>query len=740
MSSHGTSRRTALLQTLELEDRLTPTQAAFDPEHVLVSFAEVVPEAWRTASLAGSAGVKGFEALGLGLYRVAVSPGVDRDVAERELRGLSGTTSVGPDYIIRTQTVPNDPVWNANRSAGNSIGLPAAWSTTTGTGQTIVAVIDTGIDVTHPDLAPNLWRNPGEIAGNNRDDDGNGFIDDLHGVDFTTNSNNLTDSVQHGTHVAGIIGAVGNNGQGVAGVNWRTRIMPLKFIGANGGLTSDAVRALDYALRNGAKIINASWGGSPYDTAFAAALNRARSAGAIVVASAGNYATDTDRSPFYPAAYTTQFNNVLGVAATDDAGNLASWSNFGATSVTVAAPGVNITSTLNNGRYGALGGTSMAAPFVSGALALLWDQNPTWTYSQILDKLKTSVDRLPGLSGKVATGGRLNVAELVNAGPVNPPALPVAPPPPTADRTGPRVVAAQFSGAKAGQFDRVRLTFSEAVNAATLTNANVAVAGPTSTLSISSVIPTAGTNGTQFTLLFSRAQSTTGSYTMRVHSGVRDISGNPLDQNGNGITGEAGDFFQITSHLAGTASPPPPTVPVAPPPVSPPSGSRVNYTPGLLPRIVLPRRTTRFEIVVNETFAVEDLTVTLNLVHPRPGDLSLRLSAPDGRRATLVNRTGFAATTTFADRNGTKPLQPLSTFQGAPARGTWVLELFDLGDGGAGSLNTVSLGFARTSIAARSLWPAGAPHSLNAEDLDSSSDERNRAILGGRSDAIAKVR
>jgi subtilisin family serine protease len=210
-------------------------------------------------------------------------------------------------------------------------------------------VIDSGVDFTHPDLLPNLWRNPGEVPGNGRDDDGNGFVDDLYGADFVNNDGTPEDDLGHGTHVAGIIGAAGNNGQGVTGVAWTTRVMALKFMGgAAGGFTSDAVRALDYAVANGARVVNASWGGpqAGADPTLSAAVGRARAAGVVIVAAAGNNAANTDAALFYPAGYTVQFDNVVSVAATDGADNLAAFSNYGPRSVTIAAPGLDVNSTL----------------------------------------------------------------------------------------------------------------------------------------------------------------------------------------------------------------------------------------------------------------------------------------------------------------------------------------------------------------------------------------------------------
>ena len=331
------------------------------------------------------------------------------------------TTGAGPD--VHADRVPNDPS-APSQYALAAIQAPAAWDVAVGTGKTVVAVIDSGLDLTHPDLGANLWTNPGEVAGNGLDDDGNGFVDDVHGYDFGRDLPDPTDDFGHGTHVAGILGAAGDNKLGVVGVDWHATIMPLRFLDARGdGYTGDAARALNYAVANGAKVVNCSWGGAAPSPALAAAVARARAAGVVVVAAAGNGSRDLATASNYPASYAAAFDNVVSVAATDYQDRLAGFSNYGAT-VTLAAPGDGILSTLPRGQSGTKSGTSMATAFVSGALALLWDTHPEWTAAQVVAKLKASVDVLPALAGKTATGGRLNVARLLDGtatAPVPPP-------------------------------------------------------------------------------------------------------------------------------------------------------------------------------------------------------------------------------------------------------------------------------------------------------------------------------
>jgi subtilisin family serine protease len=302
-------------------------------------------------------------------------------------------------------------------TAGADIAAPRAWSTTTGDADTVVAVIDTGTDINHPDLKNNVWINPGETAGNGVDDDKNGYVDDVNGWDFHNNDASVYDAASedsHGTHVAGTIAAEGNNGIGVTGVNWKAKIMPLKFLGPNGGYTSNAVKAIDYAVAKGAKISNNSWGGGGYSQTLKDAISRADASGHLFIAAAGNGGSDgigddNDATPSYPASYDNP--NIVSVAATDSKDALAGFSNYGGASVDLAAPGVGILSTLPGNTYGSYNGTSMATPHVSGVAALLKSKNPAADDATLKERLIKSVDARSNLSGKTTTGGRLNAAE-----------------------------------------------------------------------------------------------------------------------------------------------------------------------------------------------------------------------------------------------------------------------------------------------------------------------------------------
>ena len=315
---------------------------------------------------------------------------------------------------------------------GMDISAPQAWDITTGSRNVVVAVIDSGIDVTHPDLAGNIWTNPGEVAGNGIDDDRNGFVDDVHGWNFAGNNSDVSDGYGHGTHVAGIIGAIGNNGIGVSGVNWQVSIMALRVQDNSGvGYTSAVVGALQYATRMrrdfGINIVvtNNSWesvGG--YSAGIEDLIRQQGQAGITFVAAAGNHGTDNDLLPRYPGNY--NLPNVISVASLTASGDLAGSSDYGLTTVDLAAPGTLIQSTWKGGGYAALSGTSMAAPQVSGVVALLAAAKPGITVAEVRAAILGRTTPVAALAGKTVTGGRLNAFAALAS--LNVAAAPVPPP------------------------------------------------------------------------------------------------------------------------------------------------------------------------------------------------------------------------------------------------------------------------------------------------------------------------
>ena len=394
-----------------------------------------------------------------------------------------------------------------------------AWNTTTGSNQVIVADTDTGITYNHPDLYDNVWINQAEIPSsvlpNLTDVNGDGVItfyrlecrgersegqpgarqdhrhqrrrassprptcwrldssggwasgstqdgdtaypDDLIGWNFVSNNNNPIDQNGHGTFTAGEIGAVGNNGVGVAGTAWNVQVMPVQFLDSTGsGTDVAAAEAIDYAVDHGAKVINASWGGSGTDPTIAAAIQYADQHGVIIVAAAGNSTSDDDTNFFAPASYSSQYPNVISVAAIGSNGALASFSNYGTGTVQLAAPGLNVFGTVPGG-YGDDSGTSMAAPLVTGTIALVEAAHPTWSMSQVIDAVLDHTTPDAALAGKVTTGGIVNAAAAV------------------ANTVGPYVVSGSPDGSvnNPSGLSTVQLTFNEEINPSTFT----AVAG-----------------------------------------------------------------------------------------------------------------------------------------------------------------------------------------------------------------------------------------------------------------------
>lgn len=341
-----------------------------------------------------------------------------------------------PNYIISLSGAPNDPrfseLWGlhntgqTNGTADMDINAPEAWNLTTGSSDVVVGVVDTGVNYLHPDLVENIWTNPNEIPNNGLDDDGNGVVDDIHGFNAVTRSGNPLDDHGHGSHCAGTIGAHGNNQNGIAGVNWNVKIMGLKFLSASGsGSTADAILAIDYAVsqkRAGVnlRVLSNSWGGGGFSQALEDAISEANDAGILFVAASGNSGLDTDSIPNYPSNY--ELSNVLSVAAVDQDGNLASFSNYGATSVDLAAPGVSILSTVTGRGYATYSGTSMATPHVSGVAALVLAREPSLSTSQLKARLVNSVKALTTLTGVTVSGGMVDAYNALtnSSNPTNP--------------------------------------------------------------------------------------------------------------------------------------------------------------------------------------------------------------------------------------------------------------------------------------------------------------------------------
>lgn len=388
--------------------------------------------------------------------RVKLDAGMSVDRAIAALKNRPGVVSAEPNWMVSAAAVSNDPYYTGSgrlwgmygddqpvasgpTGTTNAFGSQAekAWDAGfVGSKSVVVGIVDEGIDITHPDLRDNIWVNPFETAGDGIDNDGNGYVDDVNGWDFVHGDNTVYDAGEddHGTHVAGTIGGVGGNAIGVAGVNWNVTMISTKFLGPNGGTTADAIKALDYLTdlktRHGIGIVaaNNSWGGGGYSSALHSAIIRAAKADILFVAAAGNNATNTDSTVYYPQGYSTlqgttttsaaSYESVISVAAITSSGALASYSNYGSRTVDIAAPGSGIYSTLPGGTYGAYDGTSMATPAVTGTAALYAAAYPGASAATIRGALMSNARPTASLVGKTVTGGRLDVAATLNAAPL----------------------------------------------------------------------------------------------------------------------------------------------------------------------------------------------------------------------------------------------------------------------------------------------------------------------------------
>ncbi|MCO5142739.1 MAG: S8 family serine peptidase [Oligoflexia bacterium] len=388
-------------------------------------------------------GVRSIEAFETNNEFYLVKLNNDQDMAffMEEMESNPSVQYAEPNYIVKalgdrdadSEVLPNDTdfdkLWGMKNvgqkdssgqtgKVGADIGATKAWTTTTGNKDVLVAVIDTGVDYTHDDLVGNIYMNPGESGDgketNGIDDDGNGFVDDFHGWNFAgVSNNNPMDDNDHGTHVSGTIGGMGNNAKGVAGVNWNTSILPVKFLtGGGSGTLADAVKAIQYATLMNAHVMNNSWGGGGFTQTMFDAITAAKDKGLLFIAAAGNDSSNSDRSPHYPAGY--QIENVIAVAATTNTDALATFSTYGKRTVHIAAPGHKIYSTIPGNQYDTFSGTSMATPHVAGAAALLWGTSSSMPMSEVKDRLLRSRDFIGHLARKVASGGRLNIYNAIN--------------------------------------------------------------------------------------------------------------------------------------------------------------------------------------------------------------------------------------------------------------------------------------------------------------------------------------
>jgi subtilisin family serine protease len=431
--SASTARRgSAPLAVQELRTELTREGQEVVSGELLVRFKSGSEGSMRAHGMMGAQVMRTYRFLP-GLQRVSLPPGTDVELAVEAYRADPDVLYAEPNAVYRIDVTPDDPefedLWglhNTGQSGGvadTDLNMPEAWEVTTGSDDTVIAVIDTGINYLHEDLATNMWVNPGEIPDNDVDDDGNGYVDDVHGINAINGSGDPLDDNRHGSHCAGTIAGRGNNTRGVAGVNWRAKLVACKFLSAAGsGATADAVECMDYlhGLRtrtaNPVNVIASSnsWGGGTFSQALQDSIARHLEAGILFIAAAGNSSANNDVTNNYPSNY--PLPNIIAVAAIDRSNTLASFSSYGRRRVHVGAPGVDILSTVLGQDYALLSGTSMATPHVSGLVGLLKAQDPSRDWRALKNLVLAGGVDSPAVAGRTITGKRIRAADVDGKG------------------------------------------------------------------------------------------------------------------------------------------------------------------------------------------------------------------------------------------------------------------------------------------------------------------------------------
>jgi len=603
----------------------------------------------------------------------------------------------------------------------NGIRAEAAWAATASVQDVVIAVIDSGVMIEHPDLAANIWTNPGEIAGNGIDDDNNGFVDDLHGWDFVDGDNQPNDLAGHGTHVAGTIAAVRDNGIGVAGVAHNAKIMPIRFLDANGqGFVSDALSGLDYALRNGAKVSNNSWGGGAPSSAFSATLDRANSEGHLFVASAGNESTDIDDSPSFPASYPQ--SNILSVASLTSGGQLSSFSNFGTTSVDIAAPGSSIRSTYsltdpsisgieieNGAAYISLNGTSMAAPHVSGIASLLYGLDPTLTPQQVIELIidgGRTLSTLNSLRWSKTVDAEKSIALLNTV----PPSISIS-----GASNGDELFLGESVTLTATASSSLGANLSNSVTWRT-PNGVVAHTGSSFTFTPTSI----GSNTVIASIVEANGRSATTSVTLSV-SEMRFRVLSPTSP----VPLVVGDNLTATWAWPGQSN--------QTGEVAIESIYRYEVEPNSSAGAIVDNRSTSVALNVGESFLVGIVSVGLRLSHSYVGDLTISLTSPSGERVNLYQEDGGSgnnfgsgdrscdgeltifteAADDFVSNLSAPYLGPvrasesLTAMENTSANGQWVLTVTDNAVEDTGTIHCVELDL--TNASSRKIIGTGVP-------------------------------
>ncbi|MFT5757260.1 MAG: serine protease [Alteromonadaceae bacterium] len=554
-----------------------------------------------------------------------------------------------PDYLVNAQVIPNDSrfdeLWglhNTGQTGGTAdadIDAPEAWDISTGSSDVVVGVIDTGVDYNHPDLAANAWVNPGEIAGDGIDNDNNGYIDDVHGINAITNSGDPMDDAGHGSHVSGTIGGTGNNAEGVTGVNHHVAIAGCKFLDAAGsGSTSDALKCMDYmvALKNNGinvRVLNNSWGGGGSSQAMVDAINATQAADILFVAAAGNSALDNDSNPHYPSSYS--HDSVFSIASTTHSDSMSSFSQWGLTSVDMGAPGSDILSTTPGGGYASYSGTSMATPHVAGVAALVLSVNADLTFLELKNLLMNSGDYNPALSGKTVSGKRLNAhTALLDADPT--PGFGISVLPSTVTLVAGDTASYSFDVSSIADWSgTIDLTVTDALGSASLSASSV-TPGQSFTLSVPTSADTAWGNY-EFNVTATSGELVKEK-TVALHvkpQGLNDFTydnSSPADIPDNDPTG-------ITSVIS-----------------------------------------------ISDDLTVFAASTFLNISHTYIGDLIVKLTSPAGTTATLHSKAGGSADDIVQSF-------PSAAFNGESTLGDWTLSIEDTVAVDTGMLNNWSITF-----------------------------------------------
>lgn len=562
------------------------------------------------------------------------------------LRKNPNVKYVEPNYEWTTSVTPDDPgfgdLWGLNNTGQNGgvedadIDALEAWDVTTGSSDVIVAVIDGGVDYTHPDLAANMWQNPGEIPGDGIDNDGNGFVDDIYGIDTFFNDSDPMDLGGHGTHVAGTIGAVGNNGEGVVGVNHEVSIIACKFLDEGSGSTAGAIGCIDYITglkNNGVNVraTNNSWGGGGFSQALQDSITAAGAADILFLAAAGNSGADNDVSANYPSNYDN--DHIVAVASTNRSDGDSTYS-FGLESVDLAAPGSAIVSTYLNDGYASLSGTSMATPHVTGAAALIWSINPALTALEVKQILMDSGDDNAWAEGRTVSGKRLNANNALEAADPDPGfLLNVAP------------VNQQITAGESASFDFGLSSIAGFNEEITLSLEDASGLG---VLSTTSALP-----GDSVTLdVFTNDETPWGDYSMTVTATSGEIE-----------KSKSVGLFVLPQGL-----------------------NTFPYEAQDVPVPTLPNEEDPDDLGLDSVISIADeitvfgMAVSVDISHTWSGDLILTLTSPAGTSTTLRATEGGSI-------DDIVETYETDMFNGEVATGDWTLNILDVADGDNGTLN-----------------------------------------------------